>query len=730
MSSDIIDLLNEDTSVVPSLININTKEANKYNELLNEYFLEKRLLSHYTTLTNNRTAKDTYIEFVNKLNNHIICSVYKSEVFYFSLNKIQYDFVKSFLDYSRIFISAPASFGKTTIAYEVIARKYYEKIIMIFPTNELIRENVQRAKTYLGSFGYEVFQHTESFVEHDGKKIFICTAENALEIYLLGKYDFDFIFIDEVYKFYKAISKEEISDSRTKIYRDIINISLVTSNDILLAGPYISSFDGLEEYGVKCLEFKEDLVYREIISLKKENEEFIKSVLDSSESISLTIKDPCKRTYRFIKSVNKKMLFYFSRKATLKRRLKSILKKLETKEIQTFDHTSEDKLLFDMLLQHIDENYNICDDSKYIYDSLSKGIVLNTADIPRYLVKIFMYFYNHTDLVNVIFSTSTIVEGVNTSTDVLIVDSYEAGRKHMTPFEIQNLNGRVSRIGHSLYGVIICPDNYNYDLTVEDLNLRESELTSDEIYISNDESLFDNQIEVKNEMEKEYSENKKILFKLLRHITHDEVNNILNDSLMHYNNAKIFYATKFDAKYENLVELYYYFTAFNQKYFSESGCDKDSRKKYSHKQAALYHNVFVNAHSFSEFYRQLNKDSNENNLFSVYTQFGSEVISYAFSKYLKYTCIILEYIIAENDGREFSVENYMKKFSSIESHCLYKFNKFATILEKNGVPKFIIRKYSNTDDIEGEVEAVKYCLTESNQTNLSDFEKALIKIML
>ncbi len=53
---------------------------------------------------------------------------------------------------------------------------------------------------------------------------------------------------------------------------------------------------------------------------------------------------------------------------------------------------------------------------------------------------------------NILFCTSTIVEGVNTDAQNMIILNPSKGRKKLTPFDIKNIKGRAGRYYHCFVG--------------------------------------------------------------------------------------------------------------------------------------------------------------------------------------------------------------------------------------------------------------------------------------
>ena len=61
-----------------------------------------------------------------------------------SLHPYLYDLLEKFEKYKRLVVSAPPSFGKTKLLFEILKVNEYKKVMAIFPTNALVNEIYQK----------------------------------------------------------------------------------------------------------------------------------------------------------------------------------------------------------------------------------------------------------------------------------------------------------------------------------------------------------------------------------------------------------------------------------------------------------------------------------------------------------------------------------------------------------------------------------------------------------
>jgi hypothetical protein len=87
----------------------------------------------------------------------------------------------------------------------------------------------------------------------------------------------------------------------------------------------------------------------------------------------------------------------------------------------------------------------------YLANVISKGVAYHIGYLPSAIRMRIEELYR-SGLIHTIFSTSTLVEGVNLPADNLFITHYKNGRPEMTIVDFKNLVGRVGRIEYNLFG--------------------------------------------------------------------------------------------------------------------------------------------------------------------------------------------------------------------------------------------------------------------------------------
>lgn len=384
---------------------------------------------------------------------------WKSSISNYILHPYQIEILKHLKNKENIVVSAPTSFGKTTAIFEYISRNKNKlnKIIAIVPTNSLKMEYFIKLQGILAG--------THKVIDNDGhieeeKFCLVLTHEKFIECFLEYKEyikDIDLVVIDEIYKLKNEKDEDRIY-SMSLAYLTTIKIA----KQFIFMGPFIKStkFPGIDKEHTVLNYF-----YSPVIN------EIKYMGIYSEESITKNIK------------YDEKCMVYYSSKDKLGKAAIAISKKLSNRE--------------DKLANYLKETYGeeFCS-NWYLIEALSKGIAINYNEIPNFVKDYMLNKYNKKDSqYNILLSTSTLLEGVNTSTKNLYITSGKNGKKNLTDFEFWNLVGRAGRLGEYKIGYIY------YFGEEGDFNKENRYINLDNIWIT----------EEQNKLERELIENDKII---------------------------------------------------------------------------------------------------------------------------------------------------------------------------------------------------------------------------
>ncbi|WP_281634467.1 helicase-related protein [Flavobacterium luteolum] len=384
------------------------------------------------------------------------------------LHKFQMDILNLFevQKQNRYFLSASTSFGKTHLVYEVIKKMKYKNIVLIFPSIALLSENLSKIKEGRIVFPLDYKIHTLSDIDSDYGiyNIFIFTPERFLSF--LDKNNtsllIDFIFVDEVYKIDNGyvIDDEAKENERDVAYRMAIfyGLSQYTKVDLLLAGPYIEIFEKKSPgYNPSFDLFLNDF---KITKLLRNEYEIVKVSKTEIENVKTEIN---------IDGVN----FDFTKKKTKRSRMQEILDQIlladenaivycntqanAEKVANEYERSNIDTNFFQAFIDHLKNKY---DNRWVVIESLEKGIAVHHGVVPKYIQKEIVNLFNTKESnVNILTSTTTITEGVNTTAKNMIVYKSEKGAgtngKPLLTFDAKNIAGRAGRFMEHFKGRVI-----------------------------------------------------------------------------------------------------------------------------------------------------------------------------------------------------------------------------------------------------------------------------------
>jgi hypothetical protein len=476
-------------------------DINKYkNNLIEDYTLIKSVCGYFDKIKNEdlNSSDFNFLKYIsnisgiphffdilhnrfnqsNIINNYDLNTlssiIYESTLHTDEKNKL-HKYQKIILDefhsnsLNRFFLSASTSFGKTHIVFEIIKKMKYNNIVLIFPTIALLSENLERLisdENYIffkGNYTIHTLSEIESFGE---KNLFIFTPERFLSYNEKNQHslDFDFSFVDEVYK----IDNEYIIDEETKenerdvAYRLAVYYCLSNNSDMLLAGPYIefhlnnnpfynNSFDNfLSKNNIKLLDFNNYEIVNKSYNVVKSAKA---NSIDDNLTLNYTSKN---KTQRLVQTVNQLSLLNQNSIVYCANRGK--IGGVEGYALSIIDSnifTNHSIAEYLELVNHISKNFS---EDWVLVKGLMNGVGIHHGLIPKYIQKEIISLFNK-GLLKVLISTTTITEGVNTSAKNLIVMHNKKGNKELKKFDAKNIAGRAGRFGYHYNGRVIVIQN-------------------------------------------------------------------------------------------------------------------------------------------------------------------------------------------------------------------------------------------------------------------------------
>lgn len=349
--------------------------------------------------------------------------------------------LKLLLKGENIVLSAPTSFGKSYIIDALISIKKPKNVLIIVPTIALLDETRRRIYSKFKS-DYNII--TTSNQNPHKRNIYILTQERAL-LYINRIYELNLFIVDEFYK---------IADNsgRASILQKIISHFMSISEQKYFLCPYIDDIN--ENPFVKKDSFLK-LDFNTVIV--KEHKKYKKLQYYGYKNIKLI------NLLKLIKN-NKNIIYTNSINSVNK--LSSFL---INKNITTNDNLeNNENNLLNSLLDWLKNNYT---DKWYLYDLIKKGIGIHNGQIHRCLTQIQLKLYNDTKIINTIIATSSLIEGVNTQAENIILYSNLIARDKIDRFTYNNIKGRSGRMFKYYTGNIYLleepPEKKRYKLNIK-----------------------------------------------------------------------------------------------------------------------------------------------------------------------------------------------------------------------------------------------------------------------
>ena len=379
------------------------------------------------------------------------------------LHRFQKQILEKFVNgTNRFVLTAPTSFGKTFIVYQILQKMKYNTVLLVFPTISLLIENYERIKasSFLGE--YSIHTLSEEEIDENDKNLFIFTPERYLSFLdSKKKISFDFAFIDEIYKIDNGYVIDEdtvLENERDVAYRLALEYICGQAKDIFLAGPYISL--SKEETNNSFLTFAaknnfEILHYNEYEIVSKKYYEISKRGAYNIEGYDIHIPNKQRKTLLLevipkISIPTENTIIYCGKKLDTEKYAKIMIQ--EPTVVKKFSEMyDEEDLIYEVFIEHLERTYGA---EWIVVVALKARIGIHHGLIPKYIQKEIINLFSRGQLV-CLFSTTTITEGVNTPARNIVITSLKKGKKDLKQFDAKNIAGRAGRFGMHYSGRII-----------------------------------------------------------------------------------------------------------------------------------------------------------------------------------------------------------------------------------------------------------------------------------
>lgn len=341
-----------------------------------------------------------------------------------TLHREQSSVLAKLLDGKNIAVSAPTSFGKSFIIDAFIAAKQPDNVVIIVPTIALMDETRRRL---FKKFSEQYTIITAPDTRLGPKNILIFPQERAFG-YLSVLDAIDLLVVDE---FYKASQKHD-PERAPSLVKAILKLSKIAKQRYYLA-PNIKKLSDNA--------FTRDMEFLELL-------DFNTVYLDIQESYKEFGGDVVKKGEKLIEIISpgaQKSLIYAGTYSEIKKIADLVVKKIPPVDRIYTSHFSK------WLRQNYQSDWLLA-------DLVDRAIGVHNGSMHRCLSQLQIKLFEYEDGFDSIVSTSSIIEGVNTSAQNVIVWRSKLGSNNLKDFTYKNIIGRGGRMFKYFVGNIYLLD--------------------------------------------------------------------------------------------------------------------------------------------------------------------------------------------------------------------------------------------------------------------------------
>lgn len=158
-------------------------------------------------------------------------------------NKGQLSLLYDFDKYKKVFLSAPTSFGKTSIVLEYILCNFekFDNVMFIVPTNSLLEELYQKVSRLNKNLQMNYHVSTQPYIKNSKRNFLILTPERFFLVSeTISINDFDLIIMDETYKIVDSKDKQisDFLESRSLRFRKVADMIGSSNKKTIFLSPF------------------------------------------------------------------------------------------------------------------------------------------------------------------------------------------------------------------------------------------------------------------------------------------------------------------------------------------------------------------------------------------------------------------------------------------------------------------------------------------------------------
>ncbi|MEQ0545377.1 MULTISPECIES: DEAD/DEAH box helicase [Klebsiella] len=343
--------------------------------------------------------------------------------------KVFHDEQKYLLDLinsnKNVIASAPTSFGKSLLIEEIVASMKYKNILIIQPTLALLDETRKKLSRYLDKYKL-IIRTNQKYSYSDKGNIFLLTSERVNEYESFP--EIDFLIVDEFYKF----SSKRDDERHQSLNNAFIKIFKRSAPRFYFLGPNI---DGItpgfsEKFNAVFYESQYSLVRCNSFNIYEDYDGLFGNLGNKAK-----FKE--KILFELLAERSDEQSIIYCASPAKARKLSKNYSSFISKNSLAAKYSNLP------LIEWIEKNIST---SWSLIDSLRLGVAFHDGALPRHITSSIIDYFND-GLINVLFCTSTIIEGVNTSAkNIVYFDNKKGDSLDIDYFDYSNIKGRAGRL--------------------------------------------------------------------------------------------------------------------------------------------------------------------------------------------------------------------------------------------------------------------------------------------
>lgn len=379
------------------------------------------------------------------------------------LNNGQLSLIDVIEEENKVIISAPTSFGKTSLLIEYILKEnlLLNNIIFIVPTNSLIEELYIKFLS-LNRDLLNKYNITINNTFFRGRTIKILTPEKFLSFYEYnGINNQDLIVMDETYKIEDDKKEDKnVIDNRALKFRKVLEIIGKSNIKVILLSPYTykkeeSMKKYMDKYNIKEENRNKKYVqhtYHDLTSVKE-----FKKYFKDSETKHTDYSNINQKVIKILEKLEgQENVVYINNPSKALEIIKFI--KIKARELINIEDER-----YKAFLKHLQDNYDTEGiEEWYVITALKLGVGIYVSSMPRYIKREIIRLFDMGVIKNLIVTTA-FVEGVNSSAkNIIITSGYTGGHVELNEMALLNISGRAGRFGNNYVGNVFFIDKDTY----------------------------------------------------------------------------------------------------------------------------------------------------------------------------------------------------------------------------------------------------------------------------